>query len=60
MAAMPFKKRDADTAVVTGYPNNTKRGENISPPPNPTIVRMKEARKMMGNKIKKGIDLHAA
>jgi len=60
MAAMPFRKRDADTAVVTGNSNRTKRGENISPPPNPTMVRIKEARNMIVNNRKKGIGLHAA
>jgi hypothetical protein len=60
IAAIPFRKRDADTAVVTGNFNRIKRGENISPPPNPTMVRMKEARNMIVNNRKKGIGLHAA
>jgi len=58
MAAIPFRKRDADTAVVTGNFNSTKRGEKISPPPRPTMVRMKEPKKMITNKRKKGIGLY--
>ena len=54
IAAIPFRKSDADTAVVTGNFNRTKRGENISPPPRPTIVSMKEAKKMIANNRKKG------
>ena len=57
IAAIPFKKRDADTAVVTGNFSRIKRGEKISPPPNPTIVRMKEARKIIINNKKDGIDV---
>jgi hypothetical protein len=59
MAAIPFKKRDADTAVVTGNSNRTNRGEKISPPPNPTMVRIKEARKMITHNRTRGIDLQA-
>lgn len=33
MAAIPLRKRDADTAVVTGNFNRTKRGEGKSTPP---------------------------
>jgi len=55
MAAIPLRKRDADTAVLTGNFNRTKRGEKISPPPSPTMVRMKEARKMISNRRAKGM-----
>ena len=53
--AIPFKKRDADTAVVTGNLSKTKRGEKISPPPSPTMVRMKEAKKMTASSKARGI-----
>ena len=56
---MPFKKRDAETAVVIGNLRRTKRGEKISPPPNPTMVRMKEAKKMTMSNRKSGIGLQA-
>jgi len=56
VAAIPFRKREADTAVVTGNFNRIKRGEKINPPPNPTIVRIQEARNTMGNKRGRGID----
>jgi hypothetical protein len=58
LAAMPFKKREADTAVVIGNLRRTKRGEKMSPPPNPTMVRMKEAEKTMMSNKKSGIGLH--
>jgi hypothetical protein len=54
-AAIPFKKSDAETAMVWGKPSNTNRGENISPPPKPTIVRIKEERKIIINKTKRFI-----
>jgi len=44
-----FKNSDADTAVVSGNPSITKSGENISPPPRPTMVRMKEEQKITGS-----------
>ena len=47
---MPFRNKDADTAVESGNPNSTKSGEKMSPPPSPTMVRMKEDTKIMGNK----------
>jgi len=56
VAAIPFRKREADTAVVTGNFNRIKRGEKINPPPNPTIVRIQEARNTMGNKRGRDID----
>jgi len=55
-AAIPFKKREADTAVVNGNPSNTNRGEKMRPPPNPTMVRIKEERKMITNKRDVDID----
>jgi hypothetical protein len=56
-AAVPFKKRDADTAVVTGNLSKTRRGEKISPPPSPTIVRTKEARKMTASSKARGMGI---
>jgi hypothetical protein len=47
-AAIPFKKRDAETAVVNVKPNNTKRGEKIKPPPSPTMVKIKDEQNMTG------------
>jgi hypothetical protein len=58
LAAMPFRKREADTAVVIGNLRRTKRGEKMSPPPNPTMVRMKEAEKTTMSNKKSGIGLH--
>ena len=51
-AAIPFKKREADTAVLTGNCSRIKSGANIRPPPRPTMVRIKEAAKMTGNRMK--------
>ena len=55
MAAMPFKKREADTAVLTGKCNKIKRGEKIRPPPRPTMVRIKEAVKIRGKRTNQDI-----
>ena len=49
-AAVPFRNKDAETAVESGNPNKTKRGEKMSPPPSPTMVSMKEEMKITGNK----------
>jgi hypothetical protein len=57
LAAMPFRNRDADTAVVIGNLRRTKRGEKMSPPPNPTMVRMKEAEKTTMSRRNRGIAL---
>ena len=57
MAAIPLRKRDADTAVVTRNFNRTKRGEGKSTPHSPTMVRMKEARKMITNKRARGMSI---
>jgi len=42
--------------VVNGNPSNTNRGEKMRPPPNPTMVRIKEERKMITNKRDVDID----
>jgi hypothetical protein len=47
-AAMPFRKREAETAVETGKERRTNRGEKMSPPPRPTMVRTSELAKMIG------------
>jgi hypothetical protein len=47
-AAMPLRKREAETAVETGKERRINRGEKISPPPRPTMVRTRELAKMMG------------
>ena len=43
---MPFKNRDALTAMALGNPSSTKRGEKINPPPRPIMVRTREDRPM--------------
>jgi len=55
IAAIPFKKSDAETAVDKGNLRRTKRGEKISPPPSPTIVSRKEAKKMITSRRARGI-----
>jgi hypothetical protein len=57
MAAIPLRKSDADTAVVTGNFNRTKSGEKTRPPPSPTMVRMKDARKMITNNKTRGMNM---
>jgi hypothetical protein len=47
-AAMPFRKREAETAVETGKERRINRGEKMSPPPKPTMVRISELAKMTG------------
>jgi hypothetical protein len=47
-AAMPFRKREAETAVETGKERRIKRGEKMRPPPRPTMVRTSELTKMIG------------
>jgi hypothetical protein len=48
IAAMPFRNREAETAVGTGKARRIKSGEKINPPPRPTMVRTSELAKMMG------------
>jgi len=50
-AAVPLRKREAETAMDWGKFSRTKRGENISPPPRPIMVRMKEEKKITGKRI---------
>jgi hypothetical protein len=49
-AAIPFKNSEAESAVDLGNSRRINRGEKIKPPPSPTMVRTKEARKMIKNK----------
>jgi hypothetical protein len=42
--------------MVLGKSSNTKRGENISPPPRPTMVRIKEERKIIKSKTRRFIN----
>jgi len=55
IAAMPFKNKEADTAVLTGKCSKTNSGEKIRPPPKPTMVRIKEAVNIRGKRINKDI-----
>ena len=55
-AAIPFKKREAETAMVFGKFKSTNSGEKINPPPRPTMVRMSEVKKMIDSSKTRGID----
>lgn len=52
---MPFKKRDAATAVEIGKPSRTKRGEKMSPPPRPIMVKSNDETNIIGRRIKRFI-----
>jgi hypothetical protein len=54
---MSFKKRDADTAVVTGNFSKINRGEKYCPPHRPTIAGMKEAQNMITNNKASGMSI---
>jgi len=41
--------------MVWGKPSNTNRGENINPPPRPTMVRIKEEMKIIKSKTSRCI-----
>jgi hypothetical protein len=49
MAAIPLRRGDAATAVVTGNFNRTKREEGKSTPHTHTMISMQEVRKMITN-----------
>ena len=53
MAAIPFKNREADTAVEIGNPARRKKGEKINPPPSPIMVRINEDTNITGRIIKR-------
>jgi len=55
LAAIPLRKRDADTAVLMGNFRSTNRGEKISPPPSPTIVSTKEIKNISIRSSNNGI-----
>jgi len=54
-AAMPLRKREAETAVESGNLSSTKRGEKMSPPPSPTMVKTKEIKKITIRRRNKGM-----
>ncbi len=56
IAAMPFKKRDVETALWTGRFIKINRGENMSPPPSPIIVNINEDKKITGRMICKATE----
>jgi len=47
MAAIPLRKSEAETAMDVEKFRRTKRGEKISPPPRPIMVRMREEKKII-------------